>query len=100
MNRLRGSRVLVELAPEEQKPEEKDAFKQTESGIFMAKQETEKKITTVKLRQATILRVGHEIHPQDLKEGMTVYVKPFQGERISPDEEHFLFDERNVLGND
>lgn len=100
MNRLRGERVLVELEPLQETPEQKDAYKQTDAGIFMAKQETQKKASVVELRKATVLRVGHLIHPKDISEGMTVYVKPFQGERITDDKEHFLYDSRNVIGND
>ena len=97
MNRLRGEKVIVEFPKED---ESKDAFKQTNSGIFLAEEENEKVIKTAHLIKGTVKVVGHRIHHSDIKVGDVVYAKKSQGERLSPDKEEWIFHEAAIIGND
>jgi len=94
MNRLRKDRVIVDLAQEEEKT--KDAFDQTKSGLFVEKDVKRDAFLT----KGTVVHVGHEINPQDISVGMVVYVKKFQGERLTPENEQYMFLERDIVGND
>jgi co-chaperonin GroES (HSP10) len=94
MNRLRNDRVLVDLADSQE--EKKDIYDQTEGGIFIPEDKKKEAFLT----KGVILKVGHEINPQDLREGDVVYVKKFQGERLSPTSYEYLFREKDIVGND
>lgn len=93
MNRLRNDRVIVDLTPESEK---KDAYDQTKGGIFIPQDEKKDAFLT----KGTVVLVGHEINPQDIRVGDTVYVKKFQGERLDPETYEYLFRERDIVGND
>lgn len=93
MNRLRGDRVIVDLS---EVKDNKDPYKETGSGILLANDAPKDAL----LVKGTILRVGHEINSQDLKEGDRVYVKRSTGEKIYDGEDIYLFNERAIIGND
>lgn len=90
INRLRGDRVIVEFEEKENKPYEK-----TSSGLIL--QNKEEKFA---LRKGVITKVGHLVNERDLKEGMVVYVKDFQGERLTQKSLLYLFNERDIIANE
>lgn len=95
MNRLRNKRVIVDLPPKEEK---KEAFKK-EGSLFVAA-ETVDPHEEAYLISGTVVLVGHEINPQDIKVGDTVYVRRSNGNRLTPDNHHYIFDESAIYGND
>jgi len=94
MNRLRNDRVIVDLAQGEDKT--KDNFNQTKSGLFIEKDAKRDAFLT----KGIVTHVGHEVNSQDISVDMVVYVKKFQGERLSPEDELYMFASRDIVGND
>ena len=90
INRLRGDRVIIELDEKEVNP-----YEETSTGLLMPNKDEK-----FALRRGTIIKVGHTVNPRDLKEGMVVYVKDFQGERLTPKSLLYLFNERDVIANE
>lgn len=91
INRLRGDRVIVRFE------ENTNPYEETSSGLLVASKTKE---SNSELKRGTIVKVGHDINPRDLKEGMVVYTKLFQGERLFADSKDYLFNEKHIIGNE